>query len=303
MPHPLRLPRVTRAASLAAFALAALALAAALPAHAGLGDMMNKAKKSLGASVTPKSSGTDGPPCKEPEFNTTVLELTEERVAKIAEALKLDAPADRQRVELQKQQETLRDQMSAINDKYSKEIDAARQKRDKVEDCWRDLLNDAEQKHQEEAQQKMMSDPAARQQMIDLAQQMAKAQQAGDTETMKKLEAKMKGMTGNTHADTVAAQQKCGAMPPLHPQQAKLEALEQQSAQLDEQMRDIDKKLKADHQRTSGLDEAQFAMARERIEMYLARLNSGSKPCGVTETEAKAIQAHRAELEAALKTS
>lgn len=302
MPHPDRRPHVARAAALAAAVLAVAVLVA--PAHAGLGDMMNKAKKALGTSVTPKSpegAAASGGSGKVPEFNDVVLELTEARVAKIAEALKLDGPADQKRAALQKQQESVRDQMSAIQDKYGHEMDVARNKRDEVEDCYGRVLGPLQEQHEKEMQQKMMSDPALQKQMMELSQQMAKAQSAGDMETVKRLQDKLAGMAGNTHADTLAAQQKCGSIPPPHPQQAKLDALEKQSAALDEQMRGVDDGLRADHEKISGLNSAQFAMAQERLEMYLAASQGGKKAGGVTENEAKAIEAHRAELEAVLR--
>jgi len=306
--HPKRHPLPVRTlAFLALVTIAALVAGRVAPARAGIGNLLNSAKKAATGSVTQKpdaaatpSSGHKAPP---PRFDATVVELDDARVGKLVEALKLQGAADHQRADLQTQQGKLRDQISAINDRYGKQIDAARARRDKVQDCMRDVLRGLEEQHQKEMQQKMMSDPAAQQKMIDMAQQMAKAQRSGDTATMDRLQDQMKGMTGNTHADTLAAEQKCGPLPAPDPQQAKLDDLEHQSAKLDDQMRGVDDQLHADQQKLSGLDPAQFAMARERLQMYLDGSAGGRDPGGVTPDEAKAIQAHRAELEAALKGS
>ena len=65
----------------------------------------------------------------------------------------------------------------------------------------------------------------------------------------------------------------------------------------------MDRKAIDQQARASGLTPEQFAMAQERIELFLESVRAHANPHGFTDAELKALAAHRPALEAALGTS
>lgn len=73
-----------------------------------------------------------------------------------------------------------------------------------------------------------------------------------------------------TREDSAAVENKCGPVPPPSPAEAQASALEKQITGTEEQIRDTDKKAADAASKKAGLREGQYAMALERIKMYLA---------------------------------
>lgn len=284
---------------LGAFALAGLA---APPAHAGFGDLVKKAKDKAAQAVAGKTTtGTSQPgPASPPEFTDELLELTEPRLGQVLKGVEAGNRVLASRAPLVAKRDQLQNEAGAIVEQHGKAIDAAHEKHEAADRCWSDVLGERKSARDEQMQQSMMNDPVLREKMMALAMRMAEAQAARDTAAMRKLQDEARGMSGPTREDSLAARQKCGAMPPLHPMELKIQALRRDAAALDEQIRANDQASVEAQVKASGLEPEQFAMARERLIMWVAAIRSKGTPRGFSEGELAAFDARRAEIETAL---
>lgn len=288
------------AALLVAFAIAG---PAAPPAHAGFGDLVKKAKDKAAQAVVGKTTSTSqaSGAASPPEFTDDLLELTEPRLGQVLKGLEAGNKALAGRAPLVQKRDQLQNEAGALLDQHGKAIDAAREKHDDAERCWSEFIDARTSERDERMQQTVMNDPVMREKMMALAMEMAEAQAAGDTAAMAKLQRQAAALTGPTHEDSVAARQKCGAVPPLHPMGVKAEALRREAAAIDKQLRANDEQSIEAQVKASGLEPAQFAMARERLIMWLQAIRaSKGVPRGFSEGELAAFDARRAELETAL---
>ncbi len=293
----------TRSVVLSLALAAAFAAGAALPAHAGWGDAIKAAKDKATKAVTKKAGGeaaTAAGGGGKVEFDDVLLELTDARLEQVITGFKAGAVEGKSRAALVAKHQKTVEASDALSAKYSSAIQDADSKRSEAESCWHEVIHKRTKAREDEMSQKMQSDPAMRAKMMDLAMQMGKAQAAGDNATVAKLQQQMMDMSGPTKADTAAAQAKCGALPPRHPKAAELEALQEQSHDEETDLRGLDNKMLMNQSKSSGLTMAQFAMARERIEMYLA---GGKNPSGFTPNELSSLGSHRDALQAALAGS
>lgn len=292
--------------ALLALALAAGLLAAGTPAHAGFGDLAKKAKEKatqaaagkLGGKSPASSSG--GASDDAVEFTDDILEFTPARIDQVLKGLRAGGDVLAGRAALVSKRDQLQNDAGKLADQYGTAMDAAREKHDKVEGCWSDVLADRRHAREQEMEKQMMSDPALREKLMELGLEMADAQARGDTAAVTAAQRKMEAFAGPTHADTVAAQAKCGALPPLHPMEIKLRGLQQQAADVDGQIRRNDEQSVAAQVQASGMTEAQFAMARERLLMWYSAVRAKQNPRGFTPSERSALDARRGDLEPAL---
>jgi hypothetical protein len=295
----------SRPARFAALLLAvAIAGLAAPPAHAGLGDLVKKAKDKAAQAVVGKpSTGASqaGGAASPPVFTDDLLELTEPRLGQVLKGLEAGNKVLAGRAPLVQKRDRLQNEAGALIDQNGKAMDAAREKHDAAARCWSEFLDARKSERDEQMQQTVMNDPVMREKMMSLAMEMAEAQAAGDTAAMSKLQRQAAALTGPTHADSVAARQKCGAVPPPHPLDVKVQALQREAAATDEQLRANDEQSVEAQVKASGFEPAQFAMARERLIMWLQAIRaSKALPRGFSEGELAAFDARRAEIETAL---
>lgn len=282
----------------------ALAGPAAPPARAGLGDLVKKAKDKAAQAVVGKT--TSGTPAANaatpPEFTDELLELTEPRLGHVMKGLEAGNKVLAARAPLVEKRNRLQDEAARLLDQHGKAMDAARAKHDAAERCWSDVLEEKTSARKEQMQATMMNDPAMREKMMALAMEMAEAQAAGDTAAMMKLQRQAEALTGPTREDSLAARQKCGPVPPLHAMDVKVRALRGETAAVEEQIRANDEQSVAAQVKASGLEPAQFAMARERLIMWLQAIRSAKSgtPRGFSDGELAAFDARRAEIETAL---
>lgn len=293
-------PPIRLALLLAASAFACLLATAA---HAGFGDLVKKAKDKAAQAVVGKPAGASqaGSATSPPVFTDEMLELNEPRLGQVLKGLEAGNRALAGRAPLVAKRDKLRNEAGTLADQHGKAMDEAREKRDKAETCWRDFLDERKSERDEQMQQKMMNDPAMREQMLALAMEMAEAQAAGDTAAMARLTRRAAAMSEPTREDSLAAKQKCGPVPPLHPMDLKVQALQSDAAAIDKQLRANDEKSVEAQVEASGLEPGQFAMARERLIMWLQWVRaSKDRPRGFSDGELAAFDARRAELESAL---
>lgn len=289
----------------------AILVTLAPPAHGGIGgavkSLKDKAGKAAAQKGAEKAGGKAGqapaPDEAPPEFGGNLLELTSDRLDQVLKGLKAGEEAKRPRADVIARRQKVEAELTSVNDKFSEAIDEANRKRNDAENCYSDALQDIGKRRNKELEQKMMSDPALYQKYMAMAQRLGMAQASGDTATVSKLQEEMLALSRPTRADTVAAQQKCGPLPARHPMAARLEALQHQATSFDDELRAIDEKSNESQAKASGMTARQFAMARERIEMYLASVRGNAPPRGFGANELSALASHRSALEAALGAS
>lgn len=296
-------PRSARSwSSAAVVALVLVAAAVALApgaARAGLGDLAKKrAAQALGNRVggqtNPNSSGSG------PQFDDTMLELDAARIESVIKAVRAGESAAGDRTRLVTRRKKLQDQMDAINDKYATPIATSRDRHDSVQDCWDTELHAKARAREKDMERRAQSDPAMQAHLMMVAQRMAQAQAAGDSVALVALQAEMMGMAGASHEDSVAAKQKCGAIPPLHPMAAQLDSLSGVQQDIDQRLRDMDEKSMSAQVNASGMTSSQLAMAKERILLYLQAAKGNASPNGFSGTEQKALDSHRSDLQATM---
>lgn len=288
--------------------LAALASLVALApaAHAGLGDLVQKAKDKAAKTVAGKpaasgssASASGGP--EEIEFTDVLLELNGERIDLVLAGLKAGDQVLAGRAALVTKHSKLQDEAGGLVNQHGPAMDAAREKHHAADRCWREALEEKADARQQQMQQRMMSEPALRERVMAMSLEMAQAQAQGDTATVRRLQHDLLAMSAPTKADSLAARQKCGAVPPLHPMDLKVESLQREAAAVQKQIRDNDQKSIDAQVAASGLTEAQFAMARERLLMWYSSARSKGAVRGFNATELAAIEARRPALETALQ--
>lgn len=290
-------------------ALLAVTLAGALtaaPARAGFGDLVKKAKDKAAGAVVDKAAGKAAPAPADagtgpaPEFDEDLIELDAAHLDQVLAGMKAGEAVLASRAPLVEQRRKLDAERSAVSSQYGDAIEAARSRRAEVENCWREDLDAKKSARDEAMQQRVMSDPALREKIMSLSMELAQAQAAGDAKTVARLQGEMLAMSAPTKADTLAAQKKCGALPPAHPMAAKLESLQQGLSDVDARIRDNDQKSIDAQVEASRLTQPQFSLARERLLLWYEAVHARRTPRGFSAAERSALDAKRTALEAAL---
>ena len=293
---------MTFARSIARMALAAALAAVVVPsaAHGQLGGLVKKAKDKVVRDAGDKSGVNANLEGEDVKFTAVIVELTPETIDKVMLGMKagrarVDAPNGR--AALVKERDDASTEASELWSKHGDAINAHNDKSSLIETCRRDYFRVLNDGRDEELSKRAMNDPAFQQKWIAMTQQMATLQAKRDTAFMTKFMAEMAKLRGESKADTVAADKKCGSVPAPHAMEAKVRALQAKSSAADARIRDMDASAESEDAKASGLEPRQYAMARERIEMFLSRAKSNSKQSGFTTNELKSLSARRAELE------
>jgi hypothetical protein len=277
--------------NIARCALLLLAVAGLVPgreASAQLGGLIKRGAGQAASAAVPAPPSVGEPVA----FDDVVLELTSERLAKIAAgkaaARKIaegrDGPAA-----IRKRIDPLDERQMAIYSKHVEEINAWDEKRRDAERCRDSVLTEVQDRKRTQTGAEFL------QRYQEIGMQMAVAQQKGDTVEIQRLTARMKSMQEPTRADTLAAERSCGApAPPKVVQEwldlkSELEALQEQLAQAEQAVRDAE-------ERESGMNHRQLAIACERIKMYIDRAEAKQRQQGFTQAELDALGQARAEL-------
>lgn len=139
-----------------------------------------------------------------------------------------------------------------------------------------------------------------------MAQQYNEAAAKGDSVAIAKSQAAVLEEAVISSEDSAAVRKQCGPMPPLSPPEVKIAGLDREIAARNGEIREIDKKVAEAQAEHGGMNEEQFAMATERIQMYLQWKNAASKSKsppvlrGFTQEEVDAMEKRLQELLAAL---
>ncbi|HEU4334562.1 MAG TPA: hypothetical protein VFT32_08730 [Candidatus Eisenbacteria bacterium] len=293
----------------AGIALFAMLVVAAPPADAGIGNPIKKAKEKLQKKAEEKAVVDEATPEAITDetvvFDDLVLELTEPRLERIAAAFHAakEAGAGREAAV-----EKLNQAINARGEHQDKHADAmmeVRNKRGEIEACLHEGYQEAQDRKTEEYSRKALNDPAIREKFMQVAMKQNEAAARGDSAAIKEINAVLMSETMIGHEDSVAVQKKCGPVPPPTPAEIKMADLDKQVAARTEELRVIDMKVAEAQAKEVQMEKEQFAMATERIQMYLAWKRSKSKstssPRGFTQEEIDAMEKHLAELQAAMK--
>lgn len=302
-----RRPPVTRLLhllGLAGLALGTALVAAPLPARAGIGNPLKKAKE----KATQTIEGTQ--PAKVEAggvvFDDVVLELSEERVGRIVAAFQAAKAAGAGRAAAVEKLDKANEERGKTWEKNGEAVMELQRKRGEIEVCTQDGYREAQDKKTAEYAQRALSDPALRDKYMRAAQQYNEAAAKGDSAAIAKAQAVVLSEALISHEDSVAVQKRCGPVPPMTPPEVKLAELDREIAARNDEIRGIDKKVAEAQAQQVQMTGEQFAMASERIQMYLAwkkaATQSKNPPVlrGFTQEEIDAMEKRLAELRAAL---
>jgi hypothetical protein len=276
--------------------LCAAALAAATPAHARIG--LPKKLKDAEDKATGKSDKKASPaPDNQVVFDDVTLELTSDRIDHMLAACQAAGKATDERSELAAKLDKAFKERDELLAKHGEAIDAARSKRIEVEQCYSAGITEAGRKKFEAYAQRTASDPSLMAKYAQIAQQYNAAIQQGDSVALQKAQDAMVADAKLTHEDSLQVRQACGSAPPVSSDEQKLDALDKEIASLNEQLRAFDQKTAEEQAKECQMTPQQFAMAAERIQMYLQwKSNSKSPKLPLTEAEIQAIEQRLKEL-------
>lgn len=273
-------------------------LATAPTARAGLGNLVKKAKD----KVAGKEQAAVGD--NKVEFDEVVVELTDERLERIIATFKAASAASAGRPALVEKLNKTTEERQKHLDKHGEAIQEVQRKRGDVEVCLHDGYQEVRQQRTQEYQEKALTDPTIREKFTRIAQEHNAPAARGDSVAIQKAQEAILSVVLPTHEDSLEVQKKCGPVPPPLPSEGKLADLDKQIASLNEQIRSIDKKVAAAQAEAGGMDQEQFAMAMERIQMYLSwrqsKSYSKSATRGFTQEEIDALEKYLEKLRAAL---
>jgi hypothetical protein len=248
-----------------------------------------KAEAQLGNLLKKKlSQATAGPMAGQPvKFDKVTLEITADRInsliaGKRAAKQIADGPTGPAALEAKANQLDAR--QTAIYDKQVDNINKLDEKRRDWENC-RDSAFSA----LHDLARNRVPDPQTLQQVMQLGQAMAAAQQRGDTAEARRIIAALDKTKAPTRADTLAAEKACG---PLPAQSAIIKEWYDLKAQLDTLVKlrsAAEDSVRVTEQRISGMDARQSAVFCERIKAYIAQLKSKQNQYPFTDDEIKTM--------------
>ncbi|HET9952333.1 MAG TPA: hypothetical protein VFS09_11125 [Candidatus Eisenbacteria bacterium] len=237
-------------------------------------------------------------------FDDVVLELTPARLEGIVATFNAAKSASAGRPELVEKLNKAQEERNNYWDKHEEEIQAVRQKRDDAELCRQDGLREMMDRKTAEYSQKALSDPAIRDKYMKIAQQYNAAAASGDTAATKAAQEAMMKVILPSREDTLEVYKKCPPVPAPLPSETKLDAMDKEIASLNGRIRDIDGKVSEAQAQQGGMTRGQFAMASERIQMYLSwrqsKSYSKSATRGFSKEEIDALEKYLEKLIAAM---
>lgn len=278
---------------------AVLLAIATTPASAQLGGLMKKARDRVAPGVAPAAAPA-AMGAQPAAFDDVIVELDDARVARVIAGLQAgrkDAAAPGGRAALVARRDAAANQAGDLANAHGSAIDAHNRQRWSVDRCRNDAFQARHEARNAQLQHRAGTDPAFRQQMMDLSIKAAQVQASGDSVAFARILTQVRAMSGEGRADTVAVDAKCGPAMATHAIDAQIAALQAQVAQFDDQIRAMDDAAATAEADAAGMNVRQFAMARERIQLFLARLKASSAQQGFSPAELAALGRQAAVLE------
>lgn len=281
-----------------------------VPAHAQFGGLIKKAKSVVtGDTATAK---TDPPT----SATATDLAVTSERLDAMLKGLTAQIPLYQQLAAERKRGKQLTDQRVQLQDANQMAISTYQARNNDWGTCFDAAVREAGQAHAGEMASKQMAMASDPQKMMTQMQEQQAANQkyaallaAGDTAGANAVMAGMfKRMGIDLHADTVAAERKCGARPAKPAVLVQIEDLQKQEQAAEENQRALEKRAGEVGAGAAGISVQEFGLAREVQVLRMTRwLNScrGGGGCGdrsLTPAENALFQQRRADVEKIVAT-
>jgi hypothetical protein len=263
------------------FLLAVLMLAA-LPVQAQLGALRRAAERRVEQKAEDRVQVAN---LIEPTFDQTTLEITAERLDRLGpalEKLKAGRAASRARIDaLQLQSRALGDSARAVEDDRARNAyETASIRYSECRSGVRQAIESAMERQSEELAARMRRDPVGSQndpkvkQMMAIVQEVAAAQQRGDTAAVRRAQERMMTAMGGGATDSVAldkaAMSKCGARPAKPASMVRSDRLRERADSLDGLARTENAAAFRVKGAELGMTDVQAAMFSERLRSWLA---------------------------------
>lgn len=295
------MPRPLLVLTLTAFALGTSVAQAQLP------SIRRKVKDAGRQAATGQQPQQRRPP---PKFDNTMLELNPQVVARLIKGLEtrsaMRGAGGQTAAELRTRSSAASDEAASINNQHSDDREQWVNASGAAENCVSEQLNNVEQRHAQEMQQRFMgmtgvNTPAKTKFMQDwtaASQELQQAAMANDTAAMRRAQEKMNGLMGiDAHADTAKARAACN-VPAVPAWMQRADSLAALSDTLAVRARAAEGAGNAAAARSAEMTAEQFAMAAERAEGYVALQAAGSVGSGwvFTPIEEQALTARLVDL-------
>ncbi len=253
------------------------ACAAVIPGSAAQAQLGGLIKKKVTQATAPKSTG------EAVAFNDVILELTPERIGKVAAGKQAGNRLANGPVAARKKLEALEDRQSKLYERHVDAINGYDEKRRDQERCRDSILVEVKDGLN------MSASAEIRQKMTQLAFRMAQAQQRGDSAEIRQIAEELRRLHEPSAADTARAVRAC----PLGPKPPPVQEWEGVTAEVEKTKKELEAAEQAiadAEEAASGMNRRQLAMACERILLYLQRAQANQKQSGFTTTELEALE-------------
>ena len=286
-------------------AITALVLSSSV-AQAQIPNLRRKAKDAARAA-TGQQTDQRRPP---PKFDNMMLELNPQVVARLIAGLdarsKMRGTGGQTAAELRHRSSTASEEAANLNNQHSDDRAKWAEANDAAESCMSDQLSNVEQRHAQQMQQRFVgmtgvNTPEKTKFMQDYAAAMQEAQQAAassDTVGLRRAQVKLNKLFGiDAHLDTVNARATCH-VPPVPAWMRRADSLAAIGDTLIVRARDAEVSGNAAAARAAEMTPAQFAMAAERAEGFVALHGAGNVGSGYvfTPLEEQALTARLVDL-------
>jgi len=276
-------------------------------AQAQLPNLRRKAKDAGRQAVTGQPAQQHRPP---PKFDATMLELNPQVVARLIKALEtrgtMRGAGGQTAAELRQRSSANAEEAANINNQHSDDRAEWVNANGAAENCVSEELNNAEQRHQQEMQQRFMgmtgvNTPEKTKFMQDwtaAGQEVQQAAMANDTAAMRRAQAKMNKLMGvDARADSAKARATCHG-PAMPAWMRRADSLAAISDTLAVRARGVEGAGNAAAARAAEMTPEQFAMAAERAEGFVALKAAGNVGSGwvFTSIEVQALTARLVDL-------
>jgi hypothetical protein len=279
-------------------AVAALAVIVPASSHAQLGGLVRKAKEAAANKVVEshpslnknlKPSNAFGPELTAQSLDGVLLGLATTQV-KLGEA-------DALRLQRQKIDADLTKSYSA-HDRDRETFDNAHRSAESCQDSVRSVRKTASQ---DAYMKRMQSDPVAQAKMIEagrtLGIQVNAAQQKGDTAEVRRLVTALTKSQGiDPQADSVAAVERCGAIPRKPAWYIEQDSLRARSNRIDGQIRDIENGAAGEGAKASGMTIKDYSLARERVLHWYMESKGATPIQAFGSDERKLLESRKADI-------
>jgi hypothetical protein len=294
-------PRPSLVLVLIAFALTTSVAQAQIP------NLRRKAKDAGRQAITGQQAQQRRPP---PKFDNTMLELNPQVVARLITGLdtrsRMRGTGGQTAAELRKRSSAASEEAANSNNQHSDDRAQWVNANGAAESCVSEELNNVEQRHAQEMQQRFMgmtgvNTPAKTKLMQDwtaAGQEAQQAAMANDTAAMRRAQEKMNKLMGvDARADSAKARATCH-VPAVPAWMRRADSLAAISDTLAVRARGIEGAGNAAAARAAEMTPEQFAMAAERAEGFVALQAAGNVGSGwvFTPIEEQALTARLVDL-------